>query len=515
MSGPVVSLARELDALRARLAGVDNAALDELIGSLRSTVEELRLTEEELSRQKEELSELHEEIATEADRYRTIFDSAPVAYVTTDPTGKIVDANAAASAVFSIDRRFLLGKPLSVFVEAGAQREFRTQTSRLLRVGGILDVHVRMRRRLGVPFDALLRAAARRDSVFWVVQDVTEKRQAEERRWELNRELEARVDEQAGQLQAVLEQLPIGVWIVDRSGALVRANRRAQEIASAGAGPIALPVARALAGETVAGERVVFGELTLSANAGPVRDERGAIVAAVVTLEDVTERERREQADRDFVANAAHQLRTPLTAIASSVAALQGGAKDEPADRERFLTHLERETERMTRLTRALLALARLQRGEEPPQVSVVPLRPLLDTLCAVYVAHDRVRLELECADDVGVIANPELLEEAIANVLANALAYTDEGRVAVAASSADGKVAIEVADTGPGMGESERRRAFERFYRADRSRGGSGLGLPIAKAAIEAVGGTIALGSRAGAGTTVRMTLPLARIVR
>src|SRR5581483_1062118 len=99
----------------------------------------------------------------------------------------------------------------------------------------------------------------------------------------------------------------------------------------------------------------------------------------LIVLDDLTEQERRELAEREFVTNAAHELRTPLTTIIGAVEVLQAGAKDDPPERDRFLRHIEREAERLARLARALLTLARAHAGQERPQVEAVPLAAVLN----------------------------------------------------------------------------------------------------------------------------------------
>src|SRR5205814_9913795 len=110
-----------------------------------------------------------------------------------------------------------------------------------------------------------------------------------------------------------------------------------------------------------------------------------------------SERERRERAEREFVANAAHELRTPVAAIASAVEVLQAGAKDAPADRDLFLGHIEREAARLTRLARALLVLARAQARHEPPPLQLVELAPLLGQVAAAILPPGDVQVVVDC----------------------------------------------------------------------------------------------------------------------
>ena len=221
--------------------------------------------------------------------------------------------------------------------------------------------------------------------------------------------------------------------------------------------------------------------------------------------------ERRERAERDFVTNAAHELQTPLAAITSAIEVLQAGAKDDPIERDRFLAHIEASCRRLDRLTRALLVLARAQTRDEVPRREVIPLEPLFRSIAASFPREADV--VVECARDVAVIANRPLLEQAIANLGHNAVKH-GRGTVVFAGSRAEGRVAIEVRDAGPGIALVERDLVFRRFYRHDdATRDGFGLGLAIVAESVEALDGELELDTSAQ-GTRVVIRLPSARIV-
>jgi signal transduction histidine kinase len=232
---------------------------------------------------------------------------------------------------------------------------------------------------------------------------------------------------------------------------------------------------------------------------------------AIVVLADVSERERRERAEREFVANAAHELRTPLTTIVGAVDALQAGAKDDARHRDRFLAHIERESARLARLTRALLVLARAQTHQEEPLLLPVPARDLLEDVRRGMTPAPGVAVDVECDDDVVLHTERDLVEQALANLAANAVNHTEHGRILLAARTLEGgRVELEVTDTGTGIAAADRERIFERFYRANgRDAGGFGLGLSIVRQAVVALGGTIDAHSAPGSGTRVRIQLP------
>jgi two-component system sensor histidine kinase VicK len=230
---------------------------------------------------------------------------------------------------------------------------------------------------------------------------------------------------------------------------------------------------------------------------------------AIIVINDVSERERRERAEREFVTNAAHELRTPLTTITGAVEALQSGAKDVPAQRDRFLDHIERESARLARLVRALLILARAQTREEPPQLGPVPIRPLLEEIRDELQPRPGVSVEVDCADGLAVLGQRELALQALANIAANAVRFTNRGRIVLRAGRLNGSIAIEVEDTGPGISARDQKRLFDRFYRSRaRDAEGFGLGLAIVREAVRALGGTVEIDSRPGGGTTVRIVL-------
>lgn len=231
---------------------------------------------------------------------------------------------------------------------------------------------------------------------------------------------------------------------------------------------------------------------------------------AVLVIRDVTERERRERAEREFVANASHELRTPLTTILGAIEVLQSGAKDRPADRDRFLAHIGREANRLLRLTRALLVLARAQTQEESPRLGTVAVRPLLEDVASATRPRAGVELVVDCAEGLSVRAERDLLEQAIINLATNAAEHTSHGRIVLAANgNGDGMVRIEVRDSGPGIRGAVRTRIFDRFYRADRSTlGGFGLGLAIVAAAVRAQHGSLEVADAPEGGARVGILL-------
>jgi signal transduction histidine kinase len=235
---------------------------------------------------------------------------------------------------------------------------------------------------------------------------------------------------------------------------------------------------------------------------------------AILFVEDVTVEHRRERPMREFVRNAAHQLRTPLTGIATAVEVLQSGAKDDPETRDRFLAHIEQHTERLKRLTRGLLLLARAQSGD-PVRLEFVELQPLLETIAATVDPVPGVTIETTCPPALAALGEPDLVHEALWALVENAVRHTREGSVHLRVSDGDGTVVVEVADTGPGILPEHRDRILEPFYRVADDGHGFGLGLAIAAQAVDAMNGELRALDTPGGGTTFAIRLRSARVVR
>jgi two-component system OmpR family sensor kinase len=216
---------------------------------------------------------------------------------------------------------------------------------------------------------------------------------------------------------------------------------------------------------------------------------------------------------RAFVADAAHELRTPLAALRLQTQLARGA---EGAERAAALADLEAGLDRATHVVRQLLTLARLEPGAD---VGSLPAPVALADLAREAVADhallaERGRVDLgatRIADDAVATGDAGALRTLLANIAGNAVAHTPAGgRVDVSAGVEDGRPFLEVADTGPGIPETERERVFDRFYRLPGAAGsGSGLGLAIVKAIADRHGAAVALRDTPGGGLTVRVTFP------
>jgi len=252
--------------------------------------------------------------------------------------------------------------------------------------------------------------------------------------------------------------------------------------------------------------------------AGTEAGELGAALNSMLgRIEDAfAERGRSEERLRRFASDASHELRTPITTIRGYAELYRAGALAEPAELAEAMRRTEQEAVRMGNLVEDLLALARLDQGR-PLAAEPVDLGRLVDDAARDARAVDPQRpVDVRADDGLVVTGDEDRLRQVLANVVGNALVHTAPGTpVSLRATRVDGQAVVEVRDEGPGMAPDVAARAFERFYRADpsrsRHRGGTGLGLSIVDATMAAHGGSVELDTRPGAGTTVRIRLPLA----
>ncbi len=249
------------------------------------------------------------------------------------------------------------------------------------------------------------------------------------------------------------------------------------------------------------------------ASATPLDPDGGAVL---IVLHDLTEIEAVNRVRQDFVANVSHELRTPLTSLRGYAETLLDGGLDDAEHREHFVRVIRDQAERLQALVDDLLSLAQLERPEADLRRERFDLRGLL----AQQVAAFRKRadaaglaLVLEDGEPVELDADRARLEQVVANLLDNALKYTERGGVTVRAGADGARAWCEVVDTGSGIPAEDLPRVFERFYRVDKARsrekGGTGLGLSIVKHVLALHGGEVSATSTPGAGSTFRFELP------
>ncbi|OLE36055.1 MAG: hypothetical protein AUG48_08720 [Actinobacteria bacterium 13_1_20CM_3_68_9] len=236
--------------------------------------------------------------------------------------------------------------------------------------------------------------------------------------------------------------------------------------------------------------------------------------AVLAVVRDRTAGLRRELAEREFVSNAAHELRNPIAGISGAIEVLRAGAKDDPNARDHFLARLSEDVERVTRLTDSLLTLARIEAiGKETTEALDVGIT--IEEAAHAVAPPDGIEVKLEVGTDVAAQGDPVLLRQVLIGLLTNAFKNTSAPGVVTlrARRRMDGEVLIEVSDTGTGIRTEEVGRVFERFYRGSGSleQEGFGLGLSIAKRMVDVMEGEMGVESAMGVGSTFWVRLPVA----
>jgi two-component system phosphate regulon sensor histidine kinase PhoR len=345
------------------------------------------------------------------------------------------------------------------------------------------------------------------------------------------------VEHQRNEQEAVFSSMVEGLLAVDTEERVIKINRAASgllgiDIEKSNGRTIQEVVrnpdlqkfvARALASsEKVEGDIVLYSDTTerfLQAHGTPLFNTGNRRLGAVVVLNDVTRIRRLENVRRDFVANVSHELKTPITSIKGFVETLLEGAIHVPGDAEHFLGIIAKQVERMNSIIEDLLLISRTERDVEKDAVRLERgnVKEILEEsiqLCEVKSGRKNITLALSCPDALTARINPALIEQAVVNLIDNAIKYSDEGSsVEITARHGEGEVLIEVRDRGAGIDKEHLPRLFERFYRVDKARsrklGGTGLGLAIVKHICQAHGGGITVESTPGEGSTFTIHLP------
>jgi two-component system phosphate regulon sensor histidine kinase PhoR len=358
---------------------------------------------------------------------------------------------------------------------------------------------------------------------------------------EMAREIDERISDlvqQRNEQEAVLSSMVEGVVAVDPDARIITLNEAAAALLGARSDSAVgrslqevtrTPELQAFVLEALAADRPLERDLALrseatraiQAHGAPVRDAAGERIGAVVVLNDVTRMRRLETVRRDFVANVSHELKTPITSIKGFLETLSEGAIDDPANARRFLEIAGRQADRLGAIIEDLLVLSRLEQEADGRPIatagsSVLEVLRSAVEICSVAAEARNTPVSVDCPEGLAAPMNAALLEQAVVNLLGNAINYSDPGSpVAIRAAEADGEVRIEVRDQGAGIEARHLPRLFERFYRVDKARsrnqGGTGLGLSIVKHIAQAHGGTVEVASEPGRGSTFTIRIPRA----
>ena len=443
---------------------------------------------------------------------RALLDDAREGLLALDEHGTIVEANESAARILGHMRSALIGKPLAALVVLPDRRVFR-------RALGILQSGDEHELRLRVhndpqPWLTTLRLPPRASPRRILVRLARE--------GELSPPPPPPPPAERG-VEHLLLRFPHAVVSLRGDLRVAFANTRARALLGRDAVRAGMPFAPeseelGTLARRLAATPAPLGPVNVEQDDGRIYRVSGLAAGhdtpAVLFIEDVTSAVRQDQVMREFVRNAAHQLRTPLAGITAAVETLQAGAKERRAERDRFLAHVETHAARLTRIARGLLVLARAQMGEQV-RIDLVELQPLLEQVAAAATPRDGVVVRVECTPGLAAVAAPDLLHEALAALVENAVAHTYDGAIRLAASAHDGRVALAVMDSGPGILPEFRERIFDPFYRVGDDGRGYGLGLAIAAQAVEAMDGEIEVSGAPGEGTTFTMTLRGATVVQ
>lgn len=240
---------------------------------------------------------------------------------------------------------------------------------------------------------------------------------------------------------------------------------------------------------------------------------------ALFVFSDITHLKRLENIRKEFVANVSHELRTPITAIKGFAETLLDGAIDERENAKVFLETISRQAERLGSIIEELLALSRIERDTDRKEIVLAreELKPILDSAANSYRQRAEKRgiiIEVKCDEMQPVMVNRQLIEQAVGNLVDNAVTYShDNGLIEVLARREGGEIILSVRDNGIGISSEHLPRLFERFYRVDKARsrkaGGTGLGLSIVKHISIAHGGRVAVESVTGKGSMFSIIIP------
>jgi two-component system phosphate regulon sensor histidine kinase PhoR len=350
------------------------------------------------------------------------------------------------------------------------------------------------------------------------------------------RDIVGQLWQERNKLVTILKKMTDGIVLTDSDGRITLLNPAAQRILALNADvaigktlleatlnfPLHAMLQSALQSRAEVADEVrvtldATRALQLQIYAAPVESDTGAAEGAMLVLHDLTELRRLEEVRKQFVANASHELRTPLTSIKMMTETLLAGAKDTPEARDRFLSVIALETDRLVALVNDLLDLSRIESGGAQLHPEPVSVRDLVEEVREEMQPKAEERgqtLHTAAMDGLQVLADPAALRQILLNLVDNAVKYTPAGgKVEIAAAAAGDRTLISVRDTGIGIPRADIHRIFERFYRVDKARsrqlGGTGLGLAIVKHLLEAQHATITVESELNRGSTFTLSLP------
>ncbi len=344
------------------------------------------------------------------------------------------------------------------------------------------------------------------------------------------------IEQQRSEQDAVFSSISDGVLAIDANGLLLTMNTTAASMlelkhSNVRGRPVRDAIQnkglrqfimRTLKTNDEVEDEILLGELDpryIQTHGCPLRETDGRTMGAVVVLNDVTRLRHLEKARRDFVANVSHELRTPVTSIIGYVETLQDTPVEDTEATERFIEIIRRQSDRLEKIIEDLLSLARIERDAEGSEIELYEVS--IDDVIANSLGFVKqlatarnVDIQVNIESAVDATLNQALIEQAVVNLLTNAIKYSDVGTsVQVHVLEMKKRVMIQVKDHGVGIASEHLPRIFERFYRVDKGRsraeGGTGLGLAIVKHIALAHGGTVHVESELGVGSEFTISIP------
>ena len=344
------------------------------------------------------------------------------------------------------------------------------------------------------------------------------------------------ITNQRNEIEVILASMDEGIVAIDNRENIISLNRAAEDIfGTSNTEAQGRSVQEAIrnrafhdfVSDVISGSDPVEKEITLfpgdekyvNGHGTKLVDEDGKRIGALIVLNDITRLKKLENIRREFVANVSHEIKTPITAIKGFVETLREGGVTDEEERQRFLGIVLKHANRLEAIINDLLKLSRIEKdfeseGIEVENKKIIEVLRAAVELCKQNADTKNISINLECDENIEARINPTLLEQAVVNLLDNAIKYSDSGKkVSIKGIIKDANLEIDVTDQGKGIEKEHLPRLFERFYRVDRARsrklGGTGLGLAIVKHITQAHAGIISVESTPGKGSTFKMVLP------
>ena len=504
---------------------------------------ELRVHQIELDMQNRELRQAEEELSAVRDRYRDLYDFAPVGYLSLSLDGHIILTNFTSATLLGVARHDLMQQPFAHFIARHGQEQYHFLRQQLQAEQTTQIAELPMMKANGTVFWARLNAIPAEETVLTgtpviptyriTITDISDRKQMED----IN-------EQQRAELTATMSSLADGLVVCSPHGEIMRINESARKllayptevlevpflthlhsllVAADGGGQTTeeMPTARALRGETVTGAVMVLKLpdriMWLLVSAAPLRMHDGQLLGAVTTFSDITPLHNLQE-QQLLLHLVSHDLRTPLAIIAGYASIIAENATVIEGDELIIasMQAIQRGVARMTTMIDELTEMARVE-GEQlqlhcEPVGLVAFLKEFVHRSAKVF---DMTRLHLDIAVEETIIeADGPRLDRIISNLISNAMKYSAaDAPVSLRVASEDDYAIFSVTDQGCGIPSHELTEIFQRFHRVKHQRriDGIGLGLYITKSLVEAHGGRIWVESEVGKGSTFYVTFPLA----